>query len=195
MNIRRGILIKFYPATYTADVLLMEATSTQLQGVPVNTNVDGTSAQTGAYCAVLLFDEHNLSDGCILAIYPNGSSGVPTPAPGRIVFVAGYNQVNSLALASGVLQAQSIAGIGGIAVGALGIVFKAFFVSATVGAYVQIAPHGGAIDAYASFGNTPVANATINANGIVPLDASGSIDIKANAGGGTITLYTYGYIM
>lgn len=192
--IRRGILIKFYPATYTADVLLLEATSTQLQGMQIATSIDGTSAISGAFCAVLLFDEHNLSDGCVIAVYPNGSGTIPTPPPGRVVFVTGTNQLNSSVIASGATTVAVMTG-GNIPAGVLGVVFKAFFSSPTVGAYIQIAPHNGDLAANASIGNIAVANQTVNGMGLVPVDANGAIDIKANAGACTVTLYTYGYIM
>ncbi|HCI79838.1 MAG TPA: hypothetical protein DHW02_09115, partial [Ktedonobacter sp.] len=68
--------------------------------------------------------------------------------------------------------------------------------SVTVGAYIQLAPHSASdITAYASIGNIAVANSYLDGMGILAVDTSGSIDIKANAGSCTVTLYTYGYIM
>src|SRR5579885_2701522 len=69
MLIKRGILQSFSPVTYTAAVLLFEATSYALSGVPVANHIDGTSALAGALCAVLFFDEHNQQDAVIIAIF------------------------------------------------------------------------------------------------------------------------------
>src|SRR5947209_19070094 len=98
--IKRGILQSFDSSTYTASVLILEATSAFLTGVPCSTHLDGTSAQAGAYCAVLFFDEQNLADAVVLAVYPNGSQGVPTPAPGRMVLTTPVQQINAVAIAN-----------------------------------------------------------------------------------------------
>src|SRR5690348_1879218 len=102
--IKQGILQSFDTATYTASVLILEATSTFLTLVPVATHLDGTSAQVGAYCAVLFFDEQNLDDAVVLAVYPNSSQGVPSPAPGRVVIVTPVQQINAVAITSGSTQ-------------------------------------------------------------------------------------------
>ena len=59
LSIKRGLLISFDNSTYTASVLIMEATSAYLTGVPIAAHMDGTSAITNAQCAVLFFDEQN----------------------------------------------------------------------------------------------------------------------------------------
>src|SRR6266702_2405801 len=100
MTIKRGILQSFDPSTYTASVLVLEATSTFLTGVPVATHIDGTSAQSGAYCAVLFFDEQNTADAVVIACYPNGSQGVPSPAPGRVVMTTPVLQINAVVITS-----------------------------------------------------------------------------------------------
>ena len=194
--IKRALLTSFNAATYTASVLLMEATSTVLTNVPVAFHMDGTSAlSNGSLCTVLFFDEHNASDAVVLAVYSTGSS-VPTPAPGRTTFVTGYRQINGDALSAGTVTTYSLTGgSSGIPAQALGVLFKAYFSSASVNAYIQLAPHGASdLSAYASIGNIPVASATVNGNGILPLDASGRVDIKAFVGTCSLTLYTYGYI-
>ena len=54
-SIKRGILVSFNPATYTANVLILEATSAFLEGIPVACHLDGTSAQVKlAVCCALL---------------------------------------------------------------------------------------------------------------------------------------------
>src|SRR5579872_5096018 len=110
MQIKRGIIQAFSPATYTASVLLFEATTSFLTGVPVANTLDGTSGLVGAFCAVLFFDEHNPQDAVVFATFPNGSNGLPAPAPGRTTFVTGFRQVNAVVINSGVTQTFTLAG-------------------------------------------------------------------------------------
>lgn len=197
MIIKRGILQAFSPASYTASVLLLEATSYALPAVPLANQVDGTSAIPGALCAVLFFDEHNMQDAVIIATFANGSSGLPAPPPGRLTFVPGYRQVNSAAIAVNTTNTYVLTGSGsGIPAGALAVLYKAYFTCGSVGAYIQFAPHGAAdITAYASIGNIAVANSFLDGVGLLQVDALGQIDIRANVGTCTTTLYTYGYVM
>lgn len=197
MIIKRGILQAFNPSSYTASVLLFEATSYTLSGIPLANGIDGTSALVGSLCALLFFDEHNPQDAVIIATFANGSSGFPTPAPGRVTFVPGYQQLHDVVIASNTLQTFTITGgSSGIPAGALGVLYKAYFTSATAGAYIQLAPHSASdITAYASIGNIALANGFLDGTGELQLDAQGRIDIKANGGSCTVTLYTYGYII
>jgi hypothetical protein len=192
---KRGLMISFNPSTYTASVLILEATSEYLAGVPVACHMDGTSAQVNTPCLVFFFDESNPSDAVVSAVYPNGTQGVPSPAPGRVTFVTPYEQISAQTINSGVTSTFTLTGGStGIPVGALGVIFKAYFTSASTGAYINIAPHSGTIADYASIGNIEVANAYLNGNGIIAIDSSGKIDVQANAGNCTVTLYTHGYI-
>jgi hypothetical protein len=190
--IKRGLLQSFNPATYTASVLILEATSTFLTNVPVATHLDGTSAQVGAYCAVLFFDEQNLADAVVLAVYPNGSGGVPTPSPGRVVMVTPVQQVSAVAITNNTTQTFTMGT--NIPAGSKAVLLKAYFTSPTVGSFIQIAPHGGDLTGNATIGNLAVANGYVNAQAIVAVDSNGSLDIKANGGNCTVTLYTYGYV-
>lgn len=194
--IKRGILISFNPAAYTANILILEATSAFLQGIPVACHLDGTSAQVNSLCAVLFFDEQNYTDAVVLAVYPNASQGVPVPAPGRLVFVSGYQQFLNQTINAGSVSTFTLTGgTSGIPLGALGVLYKVFFTSATVGAYIQLAPHAASdITAYASIGNLAIANGSVNGTGLLQLDASGRVDVKANTGTCTVTFYTYGYV-
>ena len=190
--IKGGLLQSFNANTYTASVLLFEATSFALTDVPVANHIDGTSAVVGALCAVLFFDEHNPQDAVIIATF----SAPPVPPPGRITFVTSYQQLHTVTIAAGVTQTYTLTSASGIPTGALGVLYKAFFTSPTVGSYIQLAPHGASdITAYASIGNLAVANGYVNDMGILPIDATGSLDIKAYVGACTVTLYTYGYIV
>lgn len=194
--IKRALLMAFDAVTYTASVLLLEATSTALTNVPMAFHMDGTSTPSnGSLCTVLFFDEHNATDAVVLAVYSTGSA-VPTPPPGRTTFVTGYRQINGDTLTAGTLSSYTLSGGStGIPTQALGVLFKAYISSSTANAYVQLAPHGASdLSAYVTIGNIPVASATVNSVGILPLDGSGRADIKAFVGTCSLTLYTYGYI-
>jgi len=192
MLIKHGILQSFNPTTYTASVLLLEATSFALAGVPIANHIDGSSAILGALCAVLFFDEHNLQDAVVIATFAT----IPAAPPGRVTFSTGYQQLLNVSIAAGVTQTFTFTGASGIPAGVLGVLYKAYFTSATVGAYLQLAPHGASdISAYATLGSIAVANTFINGGGMLPVDINGSIDVKANTGACTVTLYTYGYVL
>ncbi|MHB8598367.1 MAG: hypothetical protein ACYDER_16310 [Ktedonobacteraceae bacterium] len=195
--IKHGILQSFNSGNYTASVLLLEATSAFLTGVSVSNAVDGTSALPGALCAVLFFDEHNPQDAVVLAVFPNSTQGIPSPAPGRITFVPTYLQVNADSIGAGVTNTYTLTGgTSGIPTGILGVLYKAFYTSASVGAYVQLGPHGvSSLAGYAALGTMPVASGIINGMGIIQVDSSGRIDVKANAATCVFTLYTHGYVI
>jgi hypothetical protein len=146
----------------------------------------------GSLCVVLFFDEHNPQDAVILAVYAT----IPTPPPGRLTFVTSYEQLNGVSIASGGVQTVSLTGgSSNLPAGILGVLYKVFFTSATVGAFLQLAPHGTSdIGAYATIGNIVVANSYVNSTGVLAVDANGSIDLKAINGSCTVTLYTYGYV-
>ncbi|MGH2509768.1 MAG: hypothetical protein ACRDHZ_20505, partial [Ktedonobacteraceae bacterium] len=94
------------------------------------------------------------------------------------------------------LTATLTGGSSGIPSGALGVVYKAFFSSATVGANVALAPHGASnSSAYASIGNLPAANATLHGGGLLAVDANGQVTITANGGTCSVTLYTFAYVV
>jgi hypothetical protein len=188
--IKRGLLQAFDPLTYTATVMILEATYLTLTNVPIATGVDGTSAIPGAMCAVLFFDEQNNDDAVILALY----SRVPTQTPGRVVLVTAYQQLNGVTINANTTNTYTLTGVGGIPSGALGVIYKVFYSSTTNGAFLQMAPHSNTIGNYASVGNITVSGSTINGNGIVGLDANGQLDIKANVGNCVVTLYTHGYV-
>lgn len=193
---KRGILQSFNPATYTASVLLLEAGSFALQSVPVATHIDGTSALAGALCAVLFFDEQNQSDAVVIACYPNGTQGVPTPPPGRVTFVTPYQQLSAQTIAAGFTQTYALTGgSSGIPTGALGVLFKVFFTATPVPAHIDIAAHGGNLGATYTLGDVQAVGNVLNGTGIVPVDALGQIDIRAVGGACTLTLWTYGYIV
>lgn len=188
--IRRGILQSFNASSYTATVLIIEATNYVISSVPIATSVDGTSAITGASCAVLFFDESNHTDAVIIAVY---GQPIPFPTPGRVVFSTPELEVNGITINNGVTNTYTMGA--NIPAGALGVIFKAFYTCPIISAWINIAPHGGTIGEYATIGNLPAANAYLNGMGIVPLGSSNQLDIQANGGNCTVTLWTYGYVI
>src|SRR5260370_26478350 len=128
--------------------------------------------------------------------FANGASGLPESAPGSVVIVTRYRQVNAVVINSGATQSFTLAGAGGVPNGALGVIYKAFFTSPTVGAFLTITPHAPSdSNAYETLGNIQVANAYVNGGGLVQLDSNGQVAIKANIWNCTVTLYTHGYIL
>lgn len=195
MNIKRGILQAFDASSYTATVQLLEATSYALSGVPVANSMDSSSAIAGALCAVLFFNDNNPQDAVVIAVFDSAGHAIPAPPAGRLTFVTSHLQINGDTIATGATNTYSIAGgSSGIPDGARGVLFKAYFTSTSAGAYIELAPHGGSINAYATIGNLPTAGGFLNGTGLLALDSTGKIDIKANIGNCTVTLYTYGYV-
>lgn len=191
--IKRGILQAFYPATYTADVLLLEATSNFLSSMPIATSVGPGNAIAGAFCAVLFFDEHNPNDAVIIAVYPNTTQGVPARF-GSVFFTTPNAPISSSVINAGVTTTYTIGGTGGIPTKAMAALVKAYFTSPTINSYIDLAPHSGNLAGHISIGNLPAANAYLNGVGILQLDANGQIDIRATTGNCTVTVWTYGYV-
>jgi hypothetical protein len=190
--IKRAVLASIDTTTYTCSILLLEATSTYLNNVPLSKCFNANNAQSGDFCAVLFFDENNQSDAVVVAVYTNGT--LPTN-PGQTTFVTGFNQFSATAINSGVTSTFTVTGGStGIPTGVSGVLYKIQFSSPTAGAFLQIAPHGATIGNYNGAGNIQVASSFYYGDGIVQVDANGQIDIKANVGNCTVWLYTYGYI-
>ena len=192
--IRRGILTSFDPTTYTCSVLLLEATNTFLQNVPIAYHMDGTSALVNNFCAVLFFDEQNYTDALIIAIYPGAGVGSPTYLPGRLTFIPQFNLFGTLTIPGGNTNTYTVAGSNHIPAGALGILLLAYFTSATIGAFVQVGAHN-ASSYTLILGNMYAANGYINGSGVIPLSSDGKIDVKANSGDCVVTVYIHGYII
>lgn len=191
--IRRGILTSFDPTTYTCGVMLVEATSTFLQGVPIAYHMDGTSALKNNLCAVLFFDQQNYTDALIVAIYPGAGVGGPIYPPGRVTFVPQWTAVNGVTITSGNTNTYMVTGLQNVPSGALGVLVSGFFTSGAPAAYVQVGAHG--VAGVLTLGNLYTANGFINGNGIIPLLSDGKIDVKANSGDCTVTLNIYGYVI
>lgn len=192
-TVKRGIITSFNNTDYTADVLLLEATNTYLQNVPIAFHADGTSTQNGNLCAILFFDEQNYTDAVILAVFPNINQGAPTYPPGRVTFVPAYTFVNAVTINAGVTNTYTLSGSHNIPTNVLGALVQAYFTSAGAGEYVVFASHGGTNNGF-TLGNLYTAAGFVNGCGIIQLSSDGKIDITANGGNCTITGTTYGYI-
>ena len=125
----------------------------------------------------------------MLAVYPNGSQGVPAPPPGRVVFTTPYLLISAVVINSGVTNTYTVWGGGSpVPSGINGILYKAFFTSATVAAIVQLAPHGGTLATYHALGEIELANANVNGSGVLAVDSNGKMDVAAHGGNCTVTL-------
>jgi len=194
--IKRGVLVAFSNTSYTASVQILEATSTLLTGVPMATHVDNSSAIPGALCAVLFFDTQNPTDAVIIAMYPNGSTGLPSPPPGRVSYVTPAQIFASFSIGSGSTSTWAVVGGStGVPTNATGVLCKAYFSSPTVGSYIAIAPAGAGanIGKYLTIGNLQLSGQFLNGAGLVPVDSLGRLDIQANTGTCSTTLFIYGY--
>ena len=186
--IKRGILQSFNVSTYTANVLIVEATNYVLASVPIATSIDSSSAIVGAACAVLFFDESNYTDAVIIAIY--GST--PSPAPGRVIFATPVQQINSSTINSGITSTYTMSSMPS---GILGIIYRLTMFTSTAGAFIYAGPHGATLSNYIELDNPGVAGANVGISGLLPVDANAKIDIQANGGNCTVTLYSYGYVI
>lgn len=190
--IKRGIIQSFDASTYTASLLLLEATSEALVGVPVSNTLDGTSGLVGALCAVLFFDEHNPRDAVVIAVFANASVGLPAPPPGRVTITNPVQQLSNAAINGGTTQTFTLSGL---PTGILAVLFKVYFTSATAPTHLDLAAHGGNLNQTVSVGELQVAGDVVNGGGVLPVDGSGRIDIRANGGTCTVNLFTFGYVM
>lgn len=190
--IKRGIIQSFNASTYTVSVLLLEATSTALVGVPVSNTVDSTSCLAGALCAVLFFDEHNPADAVVIAVFANGSSALPSPPPGRVTISSPVQQVSGVTINAGATQTFTLSGI---PAATLAVLCKAYFSTTAPPAHIDLAAHGGNLGETLTIGDNQSTTGYLNGGGILPVDSQGRVDIRANGGACTVWLFTYGYVM
>lgn len=198
--IKRGVLQSFDPTTYTASVLLIEATSAFLAGVPIATSVNALTALPNAFCAVLFFNEHDHSDAVIVAVYPNGSVGVPappvTPPPpppplGTSVLFANAATVLNGALYSAAFALQ-LGGLYGVPSGAAGVYLTVAITTNTANAYVTIAPYGSS-QYQLAVGEQETTVPVTWGDGVVAL-GSNFVTITPSAANTHIYLWVNGYI-
>ncbi|MBI2165380.1 MAG: hypothetical protein HYU29_03120 [Chloroflexi bacterium] len=69
MEIRKGTVKGFDPASYKATIQVAGSLSAWLSGVPVARNIPSGEMTSGRSCAVLFFDIGNPSDAVVIAVY------------------------------------------------------------------------------------------------------------------------------
>jgi hypothetical protein len=69
MTIKKAILRTFDTGNYTATIEIAGSHKTYLEGVAVSRNLQDTEMLAGRKLAVLFFDEHNVKDAAVIAVY------------------------------------------------------------------------------------------------------------------------------
>jgi hypothetical protein len=69
MTIKKAVLRSFDSGSYTATLEIAGSSKTYLEGVPVAHNLPVTEMSAGRKLAVLFFDEHNVKDAVVFAVY------------------------------------------------------------------------------------------------------------------------------
>jgi hypothetical protein len=69
VTIKKAILRSFNAESYTATIEISGSARTYLDGVPVAYNLPLIEMSAGRKLAVLFFDEHNVKDAVVVAVY------------------------------------------------------------------------------------------------------------------------------
>ncbi len=69
MNLRKAVLKNFNSGDYTATVQLSGSYKAYLEGIAVARNLPAAEMALGRKVAVILFDEHNLKEAVVVAVY------------------------------------------------------------------------------------------------------------------------------
>lgn len=69
MTIKKAILRSFDSGNYTATIQISGSGKTYLEDVPVARNLPVAEMLAGRKLAVIFFDEHNVKDGVVIAVY------------------------------------------------------------------------------------------------------------------------------
>lgn len=188
-TIKRGFVNSFNKSTYTCSVYLIEAQTIMLDNIPVALHVDATSMLNGAYCAVLFFDECNLTDAVVIATYTSPTSGsIPAYPPGRVTFIPRYTlRSGSMAAGATIIQAG---GVGNIPAKANAILCSILISSATSTATAKFGPPGSDI----CYMTVQAANKELDMSCVIPLNSNGQLGVSLSATT-TVTIYVYGYIL
>ncbi|GHO47989.1 hypothetical protein [Ktedonospora formicarum] len=188
-TIKRGFITSFDKSTYTCSVYLIEAQTITLDNVPVALHVDATSMLNGAYCAVLFFDESNLSEAIVFASYTSPTSGsVPAYPPGRMAFIPKYKlQDGNISTGSATIQAG---GINNIPARANAILCNIAISSTTATAQATFGPPGATTCSMV----VQAASKELDMSCLVPLNSSGQLGVTVSATT-YVLIYVYGYVM
>jgi hypothetical protein len=138
------------------------------------------------------------NDGAL--IQTDGSGNIITPV-GRLrgfFFTTPFAHSSNGTLNSGNTVNFTAWGNGGVPSGAIGIFVNAFFTPSAAGTFATFTPHG----TVWSNGNYPAVGTAFNSTNIcmgsfiLPLDASGKFDVKANSGNCVgFYIQMYGYVL
>ena len=69
MSIRKGVLKNFNSSDYTATVQLAASYKVYLEDVIVARNLPAVEMTNGRKVAVIFFDEHNVKEAVVVAVY------------------------------------------------------------------------------------------------------------------------------
>jgi hypothetical protein len=69
MIVKKAVLRSFDSGNYTATIEISGSGKTYLEGVPVAHNLPAGEITAGRKLAVLFFDEHNVKDAVVVAVY------------------------------------------------------------------------------------------------------------------------------
>lgn len=69
VTVKKALLKHFDAESYTATIEISGSARTYLDGVPVAYNLPLIEMSAGRRLAVLFFDEHNVKDAVVVAVY------------------------------------------------------------------------------------------------------------------------------
>ena len=69
MSSRKGVLKSFNSSDYTATVQLSSSYKVYLEGIAVARNIPSAEMTVGRKVAVIFFDEHNVKEAVVVAVY------------------------------------------------------------------------------------------------------------------------------
>ena len=68
-SLKKGVLKDFDTAEYTATIEIANSGKQYLEGIAVAKNILSGEMVAGRKLAVVFFDEHNVKDGVVVAVY------------------------------------------------------------------------------------------------------------------------------
>ena len=69
MSLRKGVLKSFNAGNYTATVRLAGSFKVYLEDIAVARNIASAEMVSGRKVAVIFFDEHNVKEAVVVAVY------------------------------------------------------------------------------------------------------------------------------
>ncbi|GCE51074.1 hypothetical protein EI42_04943 [Thermosporothrix hazakensis] len=195
--IKRGLLLGFNASSYTAMVSMLDGNV--IRDIPVATHMDPSSLLSGAACAVLFFDENNHTDAVVLAVYPQGNYGVPTPLPGRVtMLIPPYRPYNGTTFeANTTTVATFTGGSTGIPVGVRAILCSLQSAPTSGAGYVVLKPTNLTPDIGMGIQTSQgsVAGVYEKVFGILPMAPDGKVNVRTINAKCAVVLEITGYIL